>query len=157
MGRMGIQCLIISFDIRGIDVQNNGSHMSMTSISPSSTALIRRSCMSWSTSSALKSWWWRTHQRWYCVYQHGPAGCVRSEHLGVFLHVSVCERALISKVTLLVEIHWSVRIMIVIACISTLCRGRIGCWKAWKVSEDIMILCIISYMISYITENYTWW
>ncbi len=36
------------------------SHMSMTSISPTSTALIRRSCRSWSTSAAWKSGWWRT-------------------------------------------------------------------------------------------------
>ena len=29
----------------------------------------------------------------------------KREHLGIFLHIHVCERALISKVTLLVRIH----------------------------------------------------
>jgi hypothetical protein len=60
---------------------------------------------------------------------------------------NVCERALISKVTLLVEIHWSVRIMIVIGCISKLFWRRIGGCKAGKVSIDITISYMISYMI----------
>jgi hypothetical protein len=37
---------------------------------------------------------------------------------------------LISKVQLLVEIQWSVGVTIVVACISMLFQGRIGCYKA---------------------------
>ncbi len=41
----------------GIQLPCSPLQVAMTSISPCSTALIRRSCRSWSTSSALKSGW----------------------------------------------------------------------------------------------------
>jgi hypothetical protein len=63
------------------------------------------------------------------------------EHLGVFLNVHVCEKALIWKITLLAEIHLSIRFPIIVGRLSTLCRGRNGGCKAYKVR--------ISYMISY--------
>jgi hypothetical protein len=67
------------------------------------------------------------------VIEHGTSSlhdAIQGQVNGLKLHIHDCERALISKVTLLVKIHWSFRIMIAIGCISTLCQGRISSCKA---------------------------
>jgi hypothetical protein len=73
----------------------------------------------------------------------------------ISMSVADCQRALISNVTLPVEIHWSVRFMIVVGCISTLCRGRIGGCKAADMRSEyrhhvmIMISCMAVCAIIY--------
>jgi hypothetical protein len=72
-----------------------------------------------------------------CVNTKGHVFKQYHEHLGVFIHIHVCERALIIKVTLIIEIYWSFRFMILVGSISTQCRGRISGCKACTVRVSV--------------------
>ncbi len=56
---------------------------------------------------------------------------------------------MISIVTLLIWIHFSVRVMAAIACTRVLCQVKISCCKQTAYTVRIYDICLIPYMISY--------
>ena len=114
---MGIQCLMYD-----INVQNDGNQ----NCSLSNTELGQFKTQRWQVSSCYSllhrpdwNYHWRLHRNVLQQLLNVSCGHARvyvlqkcRENLGIFLHVSVCEGALISKVTLLVGIHWLVQVSI---------------------------------------------
>ena len=110
------------------------SHMSMISMSPSSTAFVSRSCRSWSTSSRSKSGWWRTF--W--------------------------TSALSSYAFLNLFVAWSSRRHSLFEKTLDASSSRAGKSLAWKgviinVIYDIIYDIIAIYMMSYMISYYNIW